>query len=523
MSQSYLRRKVFRRRVDIIICRVTVSVTHYVLSLVANHWFWLLTMADYTRWLGGENPRDDARTTREAALMMAGIPKTARGALTASELSKLKKSAEEGLEHKFSLLAPLDGSMTPTIDKLKGVYSVTIRVEELRNSLQMYDMADVFLIANEFAWDVNNDEFRPAQGAAPIDLFTSHADVSMDIIKKSSTFFQRRGQDYHVQNLFWSGTKILNSCDEELRKKIEEQIISFPVEHRTGPVYFKIMIGLILSSSASTMRVLTQQLSDLTIKDFDGESVITYASIMRGVVELLRNNGVVPRDSLDLIASGLKASSTDEFGDYVTHLVNAHSTGMLPLTEEDLLKKAEDKYLDLYARGKWEAGAGKDAQDSVFFVGNCYNCGKPGHMARDCRSPKKDDENGNTAAGRDGAGRGRGYGGRGRGRGGRGGRGERGWRGGRGAGRGERNQGADGEVKQSPPKPGEAHQRTGAKGRTEYWCGRCGRWTDHTTAQHREMAANVDNTDNDKKLKEKEKDSALKQQGALFGGLAANF
>jgi hypothetical protein len=56
--------------------------------------------------------------------------------------------------------------------------------------------------------------------------------------------------------------------------------------------------------------VLTQQLEDLTVKAFDGESVITYVSIMRGVIEQLRNNNAIPRDSLVLVSDGLRQAST---------------------------------------------------------------------------------------------------------------------------------------------------------------------------------------------------------------------
>ena len=104
------------------------------------------------------------------------------------------------------------------------------------------------------------------------------------------------------------------------------------------------MIGLVQASSALTMRVLTQQLEDLSIRDFDGESVVSYASIMRGVIEQLRNNNAVPRDSIQLIADGLKKSSTDDFSGYISLLINAHGSGIRALTEEALLKEAENKY-----------------------------------------------------------------------------------------------------------------------------------------------------------------------------------
>jgi hypothetical protein len=340
-------------------------------------------MADMARWLGGIAALEDPRPRKDTLQMLSGVAKDKREALTTTEKSKLKKFAEEGLEFKFKLLAPLDGSNKPTLEKLQGVYSVTIRVEELRTSLQKYDMDDVFLIASDWEHVAASDEDRPAVGARPIDLFTSYGDVSLETAKKASTFHQRRGQTYHVQNLLWSGTNILNSCDEELCKKIQEQIIGYPIEHKTGPVFFKLMMGMVQASSASTMRVLTQQLEALSIEDFDGESVISYVSIMRGVVEQLKNNNAVPRDSVQLIADGLKKTSTEDFASYISLLLNAHTSGIKLLTEEALLNEAEKMYMDLYARGKWDSGTGKDKQESVLFAGNCHKCGKAGHMAWD--------------------------------------------------------------------------------------------------------------------------------------------
>ena len=152
-------------------------------------------MADLAHWLGGVEPRDETQAARDAAQMIAGIPKANRANLTASKQSKLKKFAKEGMEFKFSLLAPLDGTTKPTIDKLKGVYSVTICVEELCGDLQQYGMHNIFLIASDWTHDVNEDKERPAAGAQPIDLFTSHAEFSLDTIKKALTFFQQHRQD----------------------------------------------------------------------------------------------------------------------------------------------------------------------------------------------------------------------------------------------------------------------------------------------------------------------------------------
>ena len=76
--------------------------------------------------LFGFTPRANARTIADSATMQAAVSKTDRAALTSSERSKLKSKAETGLEFKFSLLPPLDGSIKPSLENLKGVYSATM-------------------------------------------------------------------------------------------------------------------------------------------------------------------------------------------------------------------------------------------------------------------------------------------------------------------------------------------------------------------------------------------------------------
>ncbi|KAK6140967.1 hypothetical protein DH2020_025285 [Rehmannia glutinosa] len=42
--------------------------------------------------------------------------------------------------------------------------------------------------------------------------------------------------------------------------------------------------------------------------------------------------------------------------------------------------------------------SGKEKGKAKKFKGNCYNCGKPNHMAKDCRHPKKGNQGGNQQA-----------------------------------------------------------------------------------------------------------------------------
>ena len=194
------------------------------------------------KWLAGEQRRSEARTLSEGLAFQSSIPKRDRASLSTTEKSKLKIRAETGLEYKFRRMEYVfskDGSNVPTKESLKGVYEVGIRIEEFENCLKAFDMNDVFTIPNTYtkAADDNGNEFwQPSAGAAPINLFTSHSDVDLDTVKKASEYFFRFGPDFMVQNLIWSGNKLINSCEEELRLDIEATVKDYPEYHRTGPV-----------------------------------------------------------------------------------------------------------------------------------------------------------------------------------------------------------------------------------------------------------------------------------------------
>ena len=98
------------------------------------------------------------------------------------------------------------------------------------------------------------------------------------------------GPDYLTQNCLWLGNAILNSCEDSLSQKIEEKALSWKQCHRTGPVYFKIMIDLIQSSTPKNMRDLISKLSSMKVSDFEYENVSCASSMIKLAIEMFMNN-----------------------------------------------------------------------------------------------------------------------------------------------------------------------------------------------------------------------------------------
>ena len=64
--------------------------------------------------------------------------------------------------------------------------------------------------------------------------------------------------------------------------------------HRKLPVYFKLIMDLILSSTPVSMRSTVWRLENLTLKKLKVESVITEVSLIQAAIVMRDNDGMIP-------------------------------------------------------------------------------------------------------------------------------------------------------------------------------------------------------------------------------------
>jgi hypothetical protein len=480
---------------------------------------------DYLSQKLGVALRATDRTTQEVKKKKPLVEAKDRESMKPKEKSQLHEIATAGIKTKFEIMDSIilnDGEAVATLSK---AYRVDLRIAEVRAVAERYDMDDVFQIPSEFVAHPDFSVPIPTARSEMVNLFTGYYKLDMDTIKKACDFYAVRGADWQVENLQWTGELILNCCSPDLRTRIETQAQSVPygkeAAYQSGPVYFKMMMDYVIVRDSSAIRGLISQFESITVKNFPGENVRDYNTVAVGVYNMLANsmnlsaNAAIP-DMAKLVKRGLIASSTPEFNSDLT----AHSVLLgRDCTVEALTDKANELYSGLLGASLWVAGDGKQS-DSGFFAGNCYECGEKGHKSVNCPKKKKDGD-GNNNSGNRGSGNGRGNG-----RGGRGGRGGgRGGRGGRGGGRGGGDSNGSNDKKEkdpfsTPPKKGESHTKT-INGKTYHWCGRCNRWVDHDTDQHRAMLALKASEPSDTKSSDKSDDK--KESGNFAGRLTPRF
>ena len=442
-----------------------------------------------------EDVRQTDRTVEDISQASKEYPKEDRDSLKGSDMKawyRMKDNCKKGISDLFTVIRPV--SIDSDLESLKGTHHVRTLLQDLKRSIIQADMQDVFVIPHSF----------DADGKPNTLSFTNMLDgigsLKEETILSAMKFYIRKSpKTYHVENAVWSGEKILNSCDEELKPKLKECVENIPEDLISGPIYLYWLNKLIISTSEKALRTLLDKLEKLRLKQIDGEDVQKAGQYIRAVVKILDAHNSTPSDLHLFLFRTFQDCSTEEFVQFVQGIerkleldhILSNAVQKFTVSYELLLSHFEVKYLDLMDRGEWVAKSVTKDQDSSFNVNEgkkktiCFNCGQLGHTVPECDKPRDDDKirlyrevlQGQREERTGGRGRGnRNRGGRGRGNGGRG----------RNGGNPTddfsqnkkttlKDENTPKELRQ-PPKAGEEHEKViGSHGKCK-WNGQLGKW-----------------------------------------------
>ena len=339
-------------------------------------------------WLGGSTPRMIRRTTEDIFGIGISVKKEERKDLKKNDKKtfyKVRENCVKGIVNKFTQLKSINENSP--VDHFESMHSVVTRFDDLQESLRVNDMLDVFKIASDY----HTDGSGPKSSATSIDLFHNIRDTDMNLVKLANQYFMEYGQDYHGENVVWSGEKILNSCDETLRDKLIESTRGWDSKYKGGPTYLKILMGLIVATSEKSLHSLLDKVAKLKLSDFDGEDVNKVVSFLCGATLILRDNKSLPADFASLVLKIFKQTSCADFHSFVGLLEHNLELKLTNLTAEEQLHLFETKYTEMVGRNEWTPKSlTKDQESSFSFAERkllCYNCGGIGHGIPQCKLP----------------------------------------------------------------------------------------------------------------------------------------
>jgi uncharacterized membrane protein YgcG len=413
------------------------------------------------------------RTNDELVGLSALVRREQRDTMIKDRLQKYHEAAVSTLPVKFSLL-----TMSDDKDKLKNPYNIMRRNQDFFNRLDKFDMAVTFTEVLLF----NNDDLSDARK----NLRENYTNITIDEIRKSNRYYNMYGQDYDVQDLGWTQELLENSCEPSLRDKVMEKITLYPRDEQGGPLFYRIMMELITTTTDQATRTMITRITNMKIRDIAGEDISQAVSSIRGALRHLTSVNSVPHDFRSILIDTFKKTSVPEFNDIFNVLTsNIRLNSNYDVSIEKVLETAEATYHEMKERGIWNAPT--QARGLV----TCWNCSEEGHSAHDCPKPRNEETIKKNRDKFDG-GRGSGRGGRSGGRSGRG----RGYGRGRGGGRGGNGRGSSSNMEQlqkdplKTPPTKKGLTTLDFNGVRHIWCHKCGGWnTNHLTNAHPDHAA----------------------------------
>ena len=316
--------------------------------------------------------------------------------------------------------------------------------------------------ANSYTDQNGNDVLRPTPPASTFVIADAgnllrnwHTMTLEQVLDSVRLFISFVDNAVDRQNLAWTFQYLMNSIDADLRAFVLSKISHLPTDlGRSGPVAFMIIAQRMLQTTENLAQKVINGFIALRLTHFDGESVVEAIFTVRNVLKFLRYgeaNSFAPRTSIVLLFDVFRGSTVSVFCNYVQQ---AQDIVLKDVTNvETIFDHLQSKYEELLLADRWVPTKKKS---SAFVLGEPHT--RTFKEAEEDKksppaSPDKKDCPTHDKSGK--------------------------------------------KIDYTPPKPGEPHERT-VNGVTEYWCGKCGRWGNHKTADHDEWRKNYRNRRNNR-------------------------
>jgi hypothetical protein len=370
----------------------------------------LVTMTTPAKEVTVNGRKIKVRATAKALVESQGeilYPKSIRDGLKAkNKLSDLYEKACRQHHTKYELMSL---SLSDE-EKLDDTYNLELLIRKTREAHMTYDMHDVFTI-------VILDSSGMPSGSK--DLYSEYSEISIQQVADSNKWYKEWTDEteFASDNLNVTYNFMKHNVSDSLWEKTFEKYDQHTASERGGPLFFILMLNVLLSNTAEAARTLESRVKNFKITSLRGEDVDRAVSLLRGALKRLnhikKSDATWKADMTITLIKVLQTTSVDKFnaifeGIERDRLVNEvlQQTGQKTVYDfEILFSLAGAAYRVHCEQETWTgvsttgdgigsafmAGGGSDPHSKNFVKKEpvCWNCGEK-HMLSDCKKPKNE-------------------------------------------------------------------------------------------------------------------------------------
>ena len=198
-------------------------------------------------------------------------------------------------QKKYKLL-PLTLS---NVNKLDNTYNLSMSIDRTKTLHTKCNMHDVF---NVVFIDPNNKQMANIVGA--IDLYLNYVSVTEEDVAQSNKWYRTWADDNTFEeNLKLMYNYFVNNVLEDLLSKVLERYSTYQEIQQGGPLFFIIMMNILLSNTKSASKALVSQLHNLCLTKFVGEDIDKVVSLAQGAMRCLANMNCLPNNIMTILLS----------------------------------------------------------------------------------------------------------------------------------------------------------------------------------------------------------------------------
>ena len=339
---------------------------------------------------------------------------TCRGSLSGEDLEDFVRHATGYVLAKHNKFA------SPKVEKaeqgslLAHLRNVDRQIADIERHIIRFDFEDVFTIVKPINVTQSRSLKQNENGEAiGYNLFREYAQLTIDEVALSNTWYNTWCSETWIrQNLDLGYDVLKNNTEQSLWQLCEAEYDTYVPCQRGGPLMFHIIITRLRAQTQETIKRIAESVDDMDIKKFQGEDIDMVVSHIRAAYHALmaastEEHQYVPKDFNYKVLQVFKTTSIKKFSDLFANAeAHAEHDALMQHLKypvypnvEDILTWATTKYRNLKQEGEWDVPKG--SKSSAFHAGSgcnhghreliCWNCGKKGHSATECKAPRNEE------------------------------------------------------------------------------------------------------------------------------------